>query len=381
MSVRPIGIGIVGCGGIAQSHAAALKELEKQGECTVVGCADLVAEKAQSLAQKFEIPNWYADARQLIEHPDVEAITVCTNPPFHVPATLMATALGKHTIVEKPMTMDLAEADRAIEATRKANVRFGVIFMRRFWPAAQRARKAIDEGKLGSRLILGDCVLKWTRRPSYYGYDTATGAREANHAWRGMWAGENGAALVNQAVHALDMFLWLMAPAGQLQTVYGKWANLTHPYIEAEDNAVAALRWANGALGVMSSSISTDPQLGARITVTGDNGATISVTEHPEGRFGVNDVWTIPGEEEEMKRTYDQDMAEARMHFKPFPICHMWQLQDFLAAIRESRDPAVTGEEGRRSIELIEALRLSTDTSAEIKLPLTNSTWLPPTKR
>lgn len=215
---KRIGIGIVGCGGIARSHAAALKRLEEEGACTVVGCADLVEEKARRLAETFGIPHWWSDARALIEHPEVEAITVCTNPPFHVPATLMAAALGKHTIVEKPMTMDLAEADRAIEATRRAGVRFGVIFMRRFWPGAQRARAAIDAGKLGNRLIMGDCILKWTRRKEYY-----------RDPWRGSWAGENGAALVNQAVHALDMFLWLMAPAGQLETVYGKWANLTHP--------------------------------------------------------------------------------------------------------------------------------------------------------
>ncbi len=357
--MRRIGIGIVGCGNIARSHAAALKSLEAEGECTVVGCADLVAEKAQALAREFEIPNWYADARQVIDHPDVEAITVCTNPPFHVPATLMATERGKHTIVEKPMTMDLAEADRAIAATRKADVRFGVIFMRRFWPGAQRAKRAIDDGKLG-RLILGDCILKWWRPKSYYDRDP----------WRGSWAGENGAALVNQAIHAIDMFLWLMSPAGQLETVYGKWANLTHPYIEAEDNAVAALRWANGALGVLSVSISTNPQLGARITVSGENGATVSVLEHPEGRFGVNDVWTIPGEEDAMARRLQEDQEKAEHHFRPFPICHKWQLQDFLAAIRERRDPLVTGEEGRRSIELIQALRRSHDTGGEVKLPL-----------
>ncbi len=357
--MRPIGIGIVGCGGIARSHAAALKRLEEQGECTVVGCADLVPEKAQALAAAFGIPSWYADARPLLDHPDVEAITVCTNPPFHVPAALMAAERGKHCIVEKPMAMDLAEADRAIEATRKADVRFGVIFMRRFWPAAQRARKAIDDGKLG-RLILGDCILKWWRPESYY--------RAA--PWRGTWAGENGAALVNQAVHAIDMFLWLMAPAGQLESVFGRWANLTHPYIEAEDTAVAALRWANGALGVLSVSISTNPQLGARITVSGENGATISVLEHPEGRFGVNDIWTIPGEEEEMQAVLRRDQEEAREHFRPFPICHLGQLQDFLAAIREHRDPAVTGEEGRRSIELITALRRSHETGCEVRLPL-----------
>jgi predicted dehydrogenase len=239
--------------------------------------------------------------------------------------------------------------------------------MRRFWPGAQRARKAIDDGMLG-RLILGDCILKWWRPESYY--------RSA--PWRGTWKGENGAALVNQAIHAIDMFLWLMAPAGQLESVYGKWANLTHPYIEAEDNAVAALRWANGALGVLSVSISTQPQLGARIAVSGENGATISVLEHPEGRFGLNDTWTIPGETEEMARLYDQEREDARQHFRPFPICHQWQLQDFLAAIREGRDPAVTGEEGRRSIELIAALRRSSETGCEVRLPLHTSTWKPP---
>jgi len=140
---------------------------------------------------------------------------------------------------------------------------------------------------------------------------------------------------------------------------------------------VACLRWANGALGVMSVSISTDPQLGARITVTGSNGATVSVTEHPEGRFGLNDVLTIPGEEEAMRMLYEQEQAEAREHFKPFPIAHYWQLQDFVRAVREGRDPLVTGEEGRRSMELIEAIRLSTDSGAELR----TSTWVPPTKR
>ena len=357
--MRRIGIGIVGCGNIARFHAQALKALEAEGACELVGCADIDPERAASLAREFGIPNHWGDARELIEHPGIEAISVCTNPPFHVPATMMATALGKHTIVEKPMTMDLAEADRAIEATRKADVRFGVIFMRRFWPAALRAYEAIKAGKIG-RPISGDFMFKWYRDESYY--------RDA--PWRGTWAGENGAALVNQAVHGIDMYLWLMSAAGPLTSLYGKWANLTHPYIECEDTAVAALRWENGALGVASVSISTTPTLGSRISITGETGATVSVLEDPEGRMGENDIWTIPGEEAAAAAELARAREAKEEHFSPFPICHKWQLQDFLAAIREHRDPLVTGEEGRRSIEFIQALRESTVTGAEVKLPL-----------
>ena len=357
--MRRIGIGIIGCGNIARFHAMALKSLEAEGECELIACADLDGEKAATLAKDHGIPNHYTDARAVIDHPGIEAIAVCTNPPFHLPATLMATAVGKHTIVEKPMTMDLAEADRAIEATRKANVRFGVIFMRRFWPAALRAHEAIKAGKIG-RPISGDFMFKWHRDESYY--------RDA--PWRGTWKGENGAALVNQAVHGIDMYLWLMSAAGPCTSVYGKWANLTHPYIECEDTAVAALRWENGALGVASVSISTTPTLGSRISITGETGATISVLEDPEGRMGVNDIWTIPGEEASAASELARAREAKEEHFSPFPICHKWQLQDFLAVIREGRDPLVTGEEGRRSIEFINAIRQSTISGSEVRLPL-----------
>ena len=133
---------------------------------------------------------------------------------------------------------------------------------------------------------------------------------------------------------------------------------------------MAALRWANGALGALLVSISTQPTLGSRITISGENGQSLSVLEHPEGRMGVNDIWTIAGEEEAMAAVLRQEQEQPQYHFKPFPICHKWQLQDFLAAIREHRDPAVTGEEGRRPIELIMALRRSHDASAEVRLPL-----------
>jgi|DewCreStandDraft_5_1066085.scaffolds.fasta_scaffold03790_6 predicted dehydrogenase len=363
-----IAYGIIGCGGIAQMHAEAIRRLADLGEADLVAVCDTVPEKARALAARYDVPHVFTDARQLLQSGLVEAVSVCTPHPSHCPLAILCAEHRVHVIVEKPLSVDLREADRAIAAARRAGIRFGVIFQRRFWPAAQRAHQAIAAGKLG-RIILGDCLVKWYRPRAYYERDP----------WRGRWDSEGGGVLVNQAVHAIDMFQWLMGP---VETVFGFWANLTHPYIEVEDTAVAALRFRNGALGVISTSVSITPQLGARITIHGENGATISILEHPEGMYGVNDIWTIPGEEAEAARILAEEQARGAFMFRTAlqpdgqrsaernPECHMLQLRDFLQAIRENRDPLVTAEEGRKSIEIIQAIYESGRTGRPVHLPL-----------
>jgi UDP-N-acetyl-2-amino-2-deoxyglucuronate dehydrogenase len=363
--MRKVGIGIIGTGGIANMHAGAVKEI---AEADIVAVCDIDEARAAAFAQRHGVSRVYGDSRELLGDPNVEAVLVCTPHPSHCPLAIQAAEAGKHVMVEKPLSVDLQEADRAIAAAKRANVKFGVIFQRRFWPAAQRARAAIDSGKLG-RVILGDCVVKWWRDKAYYDRD----------AWRGTWAAEGGGVMVNQAVHAIDMFQWLMGP---IDTVYGLWGNQSHPFIEVEDTAVAAIRLKNGALGVIETTVSTKPQLGSRISIHGENGASLSVLEDPEGYVGVNDVWQIPGEEEEAARLLAQERAGADFMYRTTTdpdgsrrsehrgLYHGLQIRDFVRAIREDREPAVTAEEGRKAVEIILAIYESGRTGQPVKLPL-----------
>jgi len=367
--MREVGIGIIGCGGIANTHAAAVVRLARLKEAELMAVCDTVPERAEAFARQYGATSVYTDSRELLRDPRVEAVLVCTPHPSHCPLAIQAAEARKHVMVEKPLSVDLRLADDAIAAAKRAGIKFGCIFQRRFWPAAQRARRAIDDGKLG-RIILGDCIVKWWRPKSYYDRD----------AWRGTWSAEGGGVMVNQAVHAIDMYQWLMGP---VDTVYGLWGNLSHPYIEVEDTALGALRFRNGAIGVIFTTVSTNPQLGSRITVTGENGATIGVLEHPEGRAGINDVWTIPGEEEEAARRLAEEQAHPDFMFRPRNLppderllaerpltYHGLQIQDFVRAVAEDRQPAVTAEEGRKAVEIIMAIYESGRTGQPVRLPL-----------
>jgi predicted dehydrogenase len=347
--MRKVRIGVVGCGRVALTHAIALKGLE---EADLVSCCDTVPGRAQTFADEYEIPSAFASLQDMLANADLDAVTVCSPHPAHAEAVIASARAGIHSICEKPLATNLVDVDAMLEATQEAGVKFAAIFQRRFWPAAQRLRQAIDAGKLG-RPILGDCVVKWHRSPEYYAMDP----------WRGSWAGEGGGVLTNQAVHAIDLLQWYMGPA---ETIFGHHANLSHGHaMEAEDNAVAVLRFGSGALGVIQASVSLQPALEARITVTGHNGATASVLEPREGAMGINDIWTIPGEWEEIRGLNRMD--EGRSFY---PHCHQWQLQDFLQAIREDREPAVTGREGRKAVEIVQAIYISERTGEPVQLPL-----------
>ena len=363
--MRKVGIGIIGCGGIANMHAGAVAELAD--EVDFVAVCDTVEARARTMAAKYNVPGVYTDSRAMLRDPRLEAVLVCTPHPSHCPLAMQAAEAGRHVMTEKPLSVDLKQADLAIEAAKKAGIKFGVIFQRRFWPGAQRARKAIDDGKLG-KVIVGDCQVKWWRDKAYYDRD----------AWRGTWNAEGGGVMVNQAVHAIDMYQWLMGP---IDTIYGQWGNLSHPYIEVEDTAVAAIRFKNGALGTILTTVSSKPQLGSRIAITGENGNTISVLEHPEGRYGLNEIWEIPGETEAATKLFAEEQAKAEFMFQSRTdeagnrvsernvTCHKLQIQDFVHAIRENREPAVSAEEGRKAIEIIMAIYQSGRTGQPIKFP------------
>jgi predicted dehydrogenase len=342
--MRTLGTGLIGCGKIAEIHAQALSSLP---ESRFLAVCDLDESRARAFARLHHVPYAHGDVRELLRTPGLDAVLVCTPHPQHAPCVLAAAEAGKHALCEKPLAADLAEAAAMIEATRRAGVTFGVIFQRRFWPAAQRLHAAIEAGKLG-RLILGDCVVKWWRSVDYYRLDP----------WRGKWASEGGGVLVNQAIHAIDQFLWYM---GEVEGVHAFCGTQAHPEIEVEDTAVAALRFRNGALGTLTCSVCQNPTLYSRISVHGDNGVSASLLEQPEGAVGVNDIWTIPGEESQAL-----DWQQAERGLSGFPTYHHLQIQEFLQAASEGRDPAVTGEAAYRSVSLVMAIYESARTGKPV---------------
>lgn len=368
--MEPLGAAVIGLG-VGRSHVRAYATL---AETRLVAVCDSVAERAASVAAQYAGVRALTDPAAVFADPAIQIVSIATPHPSHAALAMAGLRAGKHVIVEKPMTVDLAEADAMIATARETGRTLGVIFQRRWWPAAQRVRAAIDAGEIGQP-ILGQCALSWWRTKAYYDRD----------AWRGRWDTEGGGVLTNQGIHALDMFQWFM---GEVDEVFGRWANLTHPFIEVEDNAAVVLRFTSGALGVITAT--TSARLShTRFTIHGSNGSSIGVIEEPEGAVGYNDVWTIPGQEQVVAESLAAHVATGdyiyhgldqqpphtwptayRYQQEAEPAYHTRQLQEFAQAIQAGRPPLVTGEEGRKSLEILLAIYESQRTGRAIRLPL-----------
>lgn len=357
----PFRTGLVGCGKVGHTHAAALAALP---ESEFAAVCDRSAERAQAFAAQYAVRP-YTDVRQMVEREKLEVVLVCTPHPVHAAPAIEAMQAGAHVLVEKPMATRLADCDAMLAAAQAAGVLVSVISQRRLYAPCQRIKAAIEAGKIGQPL-LGLIVLLGWRDEAYYRSDP----------WRGTWAGEGGGVLVSQAVHQLDLLLWFMGPVAELQ---GYHANLNHPYIEVEDTAVAALRFQSGALGSIVVSNSQNPGLYGRVHVFGSNGAAVGTQTDGGSMFiagmapveepPVTDVWTIPGE----KHLLDQWQQDDHALFQQVDTAtyyHERQIQDFLWAIRDDRPPLVSGEEGRRAVELFTAIYESPKRRAPVQFPV-----------
>jgi UDP-N-acetyl-2-amino-2-deoxyglucuronate dehydrogenase len=340
-------VAIVGPGKVAATHARAVAASPDGELVAVVG---RTPERAQALADAFGA-RAFRSVAEAAETTRPDVAIVCTPHPQHVAAALDAFAAGMHVLVEKPLSVDPAEARRMIDGAAAAGRQLSVVSQRRWYEPVRRMKAAIDEGQIGDPVLGTVTVLGWRGR-EYYAMD----------AWRGTWAGEGGGVLVNQAVHQLDLLLWFM---GRVEAVTGFWANLNHPTIQVEDTAVASLRFAGGALGSIVVSNAQDPGLYARVHVHGRNGATVGVQTDGGSSFvagmeseiepAINDLWTIPGDAGRLPGWQGEDRAAAARvdiaeHY------HALQVADFLAGIREDRPPAVSGADGLAVAELIAAI-------------------------
>lgn len=339
---RKMRFAIIGGGVIAPSHARAIVGHE---EAELVAIADLDQDKASKMAADFSIPSTYTDYEEMLKRDDIDAITIALPSGLHSSVTVAAAQAGKHVLCEKPLDITREGMDRMINATRQANVKLGCVFQRRLTPASIVAKNAILEGKLG-RLVLGDAYQKSYRSPEYY--------RSAG--WRGTWAIDGGGALMNQGVHGIDLIQWLM---GDVESVFAYSAPLVRE-IEVEDTAVAVVKYKNGAFGVIQGTTSVYPGQETRFELHGEKGTII---------FDDNGFkqWKFEGVEEEIPHVPPRVKAKDDLsNIKSDG--HYLLIDDLIRAIREDRDPMISGEEGRKSVDLILAIYESARTRKEVKL-------------
>ena len=359
--MRRVRTGVIGCGKVGQTHARALSEL---AESELVAVCDAQGERARAFAVQFGA-RAFEDPAAMFAQAGVEAVCICTPHPAHREPAVLAARAGVHVLVEKPMAASLADCDAMIAAAREGGARLGVISQRRFYEPVMRLKAAIDAGKIGAPVLGTVLMLSW-RDAAYYQSDP----------WRGKLDAEGGGVLVNQAPHNLDMLNWFMGP---VRRVTGACANLNHPYIEVEDTALAILHFRNGGLGSILTSLSQRPGIYTKVHVHGANGASVGVETDTGATFiagmtGVldpplNDLWTIPGEESLLAAFQAEDRVtfgavDATCHY------HALQIRDFLCAVRDDREPAVTAADGRAVVELFEAIYRSNRTGLPVELPL-----------
>jgi len=349
---------LLGYGKVAHLHAQALRNVKNSRFVAVWGRN---MEKARQFAKKWEIEA-YTDLDLMVKEAKVDAVVVTTVHPLHMEHTLKALDAGLHVMVEKPMALTVWQCDRMIAKAEEKQKKLGVISQRRWYPACQRIRKAIDSGNLGTPVIGQVTMLGW-RDKAYYDSDP----------WRGSWELEGGGVLINQAPHQLDLLHWYL---GEIEEVYAQWDNFNHPYIEVEDSAVATVRFRSGAIASILVSNSQKPGIYAKVHVHGSNAFSAGVQTDGGAMFvagqstiidpAVNDLWTIEGEQGNLERWKEEDAklfneVDATTYF--FTL----QLEDFTRAILEDRKPASSGHDGRETVKLIEGIYKSGRTGKPVR--------------
>lgn len=322
-----VGVAIIGAGMIANIHVAALRETPG---AAVTGVWSRSPDATAAFAAKHGL-RAFKSYGEVLADPATAAVSLCLPPGTHVDYGLEAAAAGKHLIVEKPLDIDLAKAQTLIDTYRAKNLTLAVILQNRFTPAARRVKAALDAGLLG-RLLLGDAYVKWYRSPEYY----------ASNAWRGTWNIEGGGALINQAIHTIDLLQWFM---GGVASVAGMTRTSIHS-IETEDLGVAAVEYASGALGVIEGSTCVSPGYKERIEVHGTKGSFTL-----EG--GLVKEWKVDGCREEDYIDVQHIVYGDTKSPAISPVNHIAQITDIVGAISAGRDPLVTGEEGIKSLAIV----------------------------
>ena len=343
---------LIGCGRIATNHvtAAVNNNLE------IVAVCDIVPEKMEEILAKHNLADdksikRYTDYKQMLEENELELVSIATESGKHAAIALDAIDAGVSVIIEKPMAMNIADAEEIIKRAAEKHVKVSACHQNRFNVAIQEVRKAIEGDRFG-KLSHASINVRWNRNKGYY--DQAP--------WRGTWE-EDGGCLMNQCIHGIDLLRWMMGD--EVVEVYGATRQQFHDYLEAEDVGCAVVKFKNGAIGTIEGTTNVYPQnLEETLYLFGENG-TVKVGGKSTNTI---DVWDFKDETAEDQKNKGLEEETSNVYGNG----HTSLFADVIDAIKEDRAPYVDGVAGRNALEMVLAIYKSQKEGAPVRLPLTD---------
>ena len=340
---------IVGTGTIVPIHIQAISSIPDAAVVAIFGPS---AAKTQEFAAKYQC-DCYNDYQEMLQRPDIDAVSICTPNGLHAELGIQAALAGKHVVIEKPIDITLEKADALIKTCHTQGVKLGIIFQRRYSDGVMALKSLLEQGKLG-KLIFGGCYIKLYRSQEYYD----------SGAWRGTWDMDGGGVLMNQGIHYIDMLQFL---AGAVAEVTSHCGTFGHIGLEVEDTASAAIKFQSGALGIIEGTTCAYPGLVSRIDIYGTEGSAVIENEV------LTSVQLKSGYEYKAgSSTENAGVSSPDISFE----CHRRQFQEIITAFKNNREPSVNGVEGRKSLEIILAIYKSAFTGNRVTLPLSDSLFL-----
>jgi len=332
---------MIGTGAISHKHAQVYRNIGF--ELTV--CTDIYEPGGRKFAEQYGC-EFVRSYEEVCRHPKVDYVDVCTFPDFRLEPVEACARAGKHVQVQKPIATTLETARAMIETARRGNIVLGVVSQHRFDDSSLFLRRAISAGRLGT-LLECDAYVKWFRSAEYY-----------SRPIKGSWKTEGGGALINQAIHQIDILRWL---AGPVRELYGAWQLGARHRIESEDVVNAVLKFASGATGVIQAATAFWPGYPERTEFHGTKGTAVMTGDKLT-------TWDVEDDEGEPAPVAHEVMSGASepmaISLEPFER----QFRDFAEAIEKGRRPLVGGEEGYEALEIVEAVYRSCRTGDKVAL-------------
>lgn len=335
---------LIGCGRISKKHAENLGE-GRIANAKLAAVCDIVPEKAKFWGEKYKVP-WYSDMHEMLRSmgTKIDVLNVLTPSGSHAENVIDLAPYKKHIVVEKPMALTVSDADKMIEACKLSGIKLFVVKQNRFNPPVVKMREAIESGRFG-KLVLGTVRVRWCRDQKYYDQDK----------WRGTWKNDGGV-FANQAIHHVDLLNWAM---GDVESVFAKAATRL-VNVEVEDTGVVVLKFKNGALGVIEATTGTRPKdLEGSVSILGERG-TVEI-----GGFAVNEMktWNFIDSDDAERSSIDKLKT---MPPDVYGFGHTEYLNHVVKAIKGETELFIDGTEGKKSLELVNAIYESIETGKEV---------------